>query len=793
MPATVNLIPNPSLEASLDHYGTVGAASIERTGVDPIVGEYCLAFETSGASGDGFTLDPVTPQTVGVHTGSLHLLGAGLVELRLVTNPGGIVKGTTPITLTSTYTRYTVSGTVTTGEQVYLQVVATSPTFTSGSADAFQIEAGNTATPYCDGDQYGCYWLSAPNNSISVREVPYPVIAAGHSASHGIMTMYHSGPVHMAASGTSHSSGHFSSTKSNPFGVMDDFAIFAATETDPIFGYAIRGNEGIQSAATGSDWNRIYSHFVTPRNYRSSEEDLGVSASYGEVGIQMNNLPAGKTQYFDQVQVEINDVQGRIPPSPYTSPRELQVIVKPNRLNYVRNSSFTLNTNTWSAAGPLTLTRDTTKGVETTSPASGKMLVTGIGNTYIEQPISALIPGHTYNMSAYVLWEAGINDVWIHMSEANVVVSAVMFLSEGGSIPYGAGGFGDGEYGGTGDPVPPPPTWVRLFFSFVAPYSSDSLRIYPLGDGAAGIGKSAWVDQLLLEDTADVLPGDYFDGSFGVDYLWEGQATPLLTYPATGPDALITNEYTHFNPGDPARLISSTWDCTSGSFFRHNNVGWSGTLDSVAPDVDSVPNTGSNIFRIHTFQATFKDVKVKMSLKNLGIGAGTGDATDGLHIWVRHIDADNLYVASVNRRDNTIVIKKKLAGTYYTIGPDGTPFVWPINTWQNFSVSISGSSVVTITLARDDVVLLSVVDDGTLGGATIPLAAAVGLRGDFTQFEVKDIAVYPVQSGGIPQESRSYYYQDILSKIGVVNDLVARSIPLGITAATPQFAVPYIQ
>lgn len=59
--------------------------------------------------------------------------------------------------------------------------------------------------------------------------------------------------------------------------------------------------------------------------------------------------------------------------------------------------------------------------------------------------------------------------------------------------------------------------------------------------------------------------------------------------------------------------------------------------------------------------------------------------------------------------------------------------------------------------------------------------------GDFEDNE------YGWETGGTPGLTRSYYYQSLVVGQSVVNDILTRHTPLGITAADPEYFVPYTQ
>jgi hypothetical protein len=228
------------------------------------------------------------------------------------------------------------------------------------------------------------------------------------------------------------------------------------------------------------------------------------------------------------------------------------------------------------------------------------------------------------------------------------------------------------------------------------------------------------------------------------------RSDPALFAPRlSGPDRLITNEYAHWNPQDPRSRISKDWDVTSGSLFVHDGVAWSGRPDKAVPDATSSGGTGSSVFRMTTRRRDFGDVAVSLSLQNLGLtGAGRAAASeiDGVHVFLRWQTPAELYVVSLNRRDNLVVIKKKRpggttnGGTYATLGQ--TRYVVPYGRWQDFTVRIgtSGGTLVTIAVQRNGRDVLSAVDDGTEGPAILA-RGAVGLRGDNCEFEFKDFRV----------------------------------------------------
>jgi hypothetical protein len=212
----------------------------------------------------------------------------------------------------------------------------------------------------------------------------------------------------------------------------------------------------------------------------------------------------------------------------------------------------------------------------------------------------------------------------------------------------------------------------------------------------------------------------------------------LMSFDAGNNDRLITNAYAKWNGGDANARTSPIWEVTSGSLFARNGLSWSGNPDDVEPNADSTNGTGSSIFRMNTKRRDFGNVRVDLRLRNQGL-RGDGPDTDGIHVWMHYQDQTKLYVASLNRRDNTIVIKKKLTGgnenggRYIELAQ--TAYQVPIGAWQNFSATIrTTGDTVTIAVFKDGRRLLTTTDRGT-GGEVITQQGAVGIRADRCEFE----------------------------------------------------------
>ena len=214
---------------------------------------------------------------------------------------------------------------------------------------------------------------------------------------------------------------------------------------------------------------------------------------------------------------------------------------------------------------------------------------------------------------------------------------------------------------------------------------------------------------------------------------------------------LITNEYAFRNPADRKAVRSRRWVVTSGSLFVKNRGGWSGVPDGCKPDRYSKRCNDSAVFRMNTRRSDFVNVDVSVRLLNRSLTTTPrtpAKATDGIHIWLRHRSEVELYAVSVNRRDSTMVIKKKCpggpsnGGTYYTLGRalSSLPIVY--NVWQRYSTSIQNKpdGSVEISLSRDQIPLTTVTDR-SVGCPAITQPGAVGVRGDNDNFSISNFTV----------------------------------------------------
>lgn len=209
----------------------------------------------------------------------------------------------------------------------------------------------------------------------------------------------------------------------------------------------------------------------------------------------------------------------------------------------------------------------------------------------------------------------------------------------------------------------------------------------------------------------------------------------------TGPNGLIAAEK------HPA-TVGSAWVVTSGSLFRDDDEGWTGRPD----DGQSQGDTGSTVFRMISAQRGFADVHVTMRLRvdDLTETDRTPDQPfDGAHIWVRYESDQQLYAVSVDRRDATMIIKKKCAGgnenggTYFDLSSFVTDAPIPLGQWQQISVTVQDlpDGSVAISASRDGRSVEAI--DGGVGCPPLRGGGGVGVRGDNAELRFDDIRVVP--------------------------------------------------
>lgn len=131
------------------------------------------------------------------------------------------------------------------------------------------------------------------------------------------------------------------------------------------------------------------------------------------------------------------------------------------------------------------------------------------------------------------------------------------------------------------------------------------------------------------------------------------------------PDGLIADNYGHSDP-------LGKWKVTSQSFYAKDSMGY----------------TNSPVFRAITQKTDFTNFLLKADMKKMDLAI---EPWEGLQLFFRYRDADNLYVAGI-RNDNQIQLKKKVNGIYTTLGTapiDGNKLGY----WYKMVVMAKGTNI----------------------------------------------------------------------------------------------------
>lgn len=210
------------------------------------------------------------------------------------------------------------------------------------------------------------------------------------------------------------------------------------------------------------------------------------------------------------------------------------------------------------------------------------------------------------------------------------------------------------------------------------------------------------------------------------------------------PDGLIVNELSAAGRGGRTDPV---WKQTSGSLFADGRVGYSGQIDASKPDVTSRDATNSAVFRVVTQNAELGDVNVdlKFRIERYGSTSQTPEHDwDGLHLFMRYADANNLYSFSFARRDGTVAIKRKAVvsdanATYATLRQGRLDV--PVGTWHDLAASARNTAEgVLLEFSIDDKRVLQALDADVDGRAHWS-AGRVGIRGDNVEFRVDNFLI----------------------------------------------------
>lgn len=210
--------------------------------------------------------------------------------------------------------------------------------------------------------------------------------------------------------------------------------------------------------------------------------------------------------------------------------------------------------------------------------------------------------------------------------------------------------------------------------------------------------------------------------------------------------------------------VGGSWVVTSGSLLTRDGNLWSGRPDAGPPDPVR-GRTGSAVLRAVSTRRDFENVHltVEMALRRLVTTSRTSSQSwDGVHVFLRYSNANDLYVVDLARRDGTLAIKRKTAdqaSSGSTAGSSGSSSGADLSDlrlyttlattnlatgrhWRRYDVTIAQTRAgVAISLDVDGHTVLKTVDPE---GTALRGPGGVGLRGDNTEFEVRRFLVVPI-------------------------------------------------
>ena len=162
--ATTNLITNPSFETGITGWTGYSSGTVAHSGVRSLYGVNCLLV-TIASNGQGVQASKTGLSASTAYTLSVYVYSTTARSISLhATDDSDKDHGTTTVAVTaSTWTRLSLSFTTDSHTGVYWQITANGST--NLYVDGAQLEAGATATPFCDGSLGGYDVNGVPDGS----------------------------------------------------------------------------------------------------------------------------------------------------------------------------------------------------------------------------------------------------------------------------------------------------------------------------------------------------------------------------------------------------------------------------------------------------------------------------------------------------------------------------------------------------------------------------------------------------------------------------------------------------
>ena len=553
---TTNLCPNPSFEASTAGWtATDSGTTLAQSNLQTLYGAQALQVTTNGSIPGQGVIGPYGfyPGIAGLAAMTASIWGeAGTVLVSFVNGAGGAALASQAVVLDGSGWQTVIFADVSfpANAKMYALFQTVGPEDIIFYVDGVMYQPEGTPHPYIDGDLPQVFWTGTAELSTSYQPYQYAI--------GGTLSFWGSGYANVVVPGevidisppvleffVDPLDGTLA-TVATVAGALTDFGIWTSTDPDPAQTYGWYTNAGTLSSQTG--YTQIYGMLVPPLDYPVSGGSYAWRrAAYAAVGFKWASVPTATEQILTDVQLQYCHTDltpNASTASAFQRPRQLQVIIKPDRLNYITNPAFQVSTVGWSQDGStVTMTPtpyvwppniSTYDNIEYSAFQSCQVVLNSALDSGIQISVPFLIPGETYMASCYVMTTSnGLADILGACSGGAADVAGLMdpeFCYGGG----GTEGYGAGPYGGVtaSDNPLPSGVWTRLSFAFVAGSDTEVLFItatYLAGGSSVlfGYPQSFYVTGVMIEPGDILLP--YFDGNSGQDAMWEysgGTTTP---------------------------------------------------------------------------------------------------------------------------------------------------------------------------------------------------------------------------------------------------------------------------
>lgn len=214
---------------------------------------------------------------------------------------------------------------------------------------------------------------------------------------------------------------------------------------------------------------------------------------------------------------------------------------------------------------------------------------------------------------------------------------------------------------------------------------------------------------------------------------------PLLSETFTGTDGVFVSESAFWGSSNLGYTENASWMSESGSMGRQAGAGRA--------------TSSNNYFRMWTRTTALANTRTEMDVRFNGWYGGV-DGWNGVNMWlnrslcvpqpdcskINDAGGDAGYVVDFNNRDGSLLIMKKVAGTYHILASTKwSPVTGQSYRWSGRVVD-NGSGAFMIELLIDGTLLLRGTDDGKTGGPPLT-GGRVGVRGDYADFTIDNISI----------------------------------------------------